>query len=200
MTSISWAYGSDLGCLDFDESGQTIGRLCFTGTPRWIPAKLFTICQNWEKVWEIIPQKFSEVIKVEVFKDNLWSIVEHHAIAIEDGVLIRVRMDDLILKMVFVEDLRCQEISAYGESWEAQTWTRENVKVSEVTDPLAVKLEWINNFILKYGFSGIITIGIGLCIELAPIAIKALPALIEVAPALIDEKESVARKRLNERT
>lgn len=198
MASVSWSYESDVGCLDFGSKGQTIGKICFPGTPKWMSARLFNICQDQAGVWQLIPARLAEIIKIEVFKDDLWTVLEDLAEVIEDGFLIRVRMDDKILKLVFIEGLYCVEASSYGEFWESPIWTSENPEVipaassvasSVASSPesvLKTKVEWIAAFIKSHGTSGMLALLLGAMVEFGPAILKALPPILEAIPQLIN--------------
>lgn len=195
MASVSWSYESDIGCLDFGSKGQTIGKICFPGTPKWMSSRLFNICQDPAGVWHLIPARLAEIIKIEVFKDDLWTVLEDLAEVIEDGFLIRVRMDDKILKLVFIEGLYCVEASSYGEFWESPIWTSENPEVIPIESRLMVippesilktKAEWIAGFLKSHGTSGMLALLLGGLVEFGPAILKALPPILEAVPQLIN--------------
>ena len=210
MASLSWSYENDVGCLDFGAKGQTVGKICFPGTPKWMSAKLFNICQNQAGIWHLIPARLAEIIKIEVFENDLWTVLEDLARAIEDGFLIRVRMDDKIIKLVFVEGLCCVEASSYGEFWESPVWTSENPVVSppesrlmisppesSLTDSplessLKKKAEWIAGFVKSHGTSGMLALLLGALVEFGPAILKALPPIMEAIPSLIQRPSQKA--------
>lgn len=200
MASISWSYESDVGCLDFDAKGQTIGKICFPGTPKWMSAKIFNISQNQAGIWLMIPARLAEIIKIEVFKDDLWTVIEDLPEVIEDGFLIRVRMDDKIIKLIFVEGLFCVEASSYGEFWESPVWTSENPAVisaviSAVSSPelvLKTTTEWIADFIKSHGMSGMLALLLGSLVEFGPVILKALPPIMDAIPQLIQHPSQKA--------
>ena len=196
MACVTWSYGTDIGCIDIDgdADNQTIGRLYFPRNPRWIPTQLFTLSQNKEKTWEIIPHKFSEVIELSVYQDGLWTVIEHQPKAIEDGVLIRVRMDGVILKMLFMEDLHCIGVSCYGEIWQSQKWTSENVVVVDFKNRLKSKADSMRDFAKTYGRSGILALCLGGLIELSPAIAKALlPILVDAASSLQEQRPPLSK-------
>lgn len=210
MACVSWSYEDDVGCLDFGAKGQTIGKICFAGTPKWMSAKLFNICQNQLGLWQIVPARLAEIIKIEVFENDLWTVLEDLARAIEDGFLIRVRMDDKIIKLIFVEGLYCAEASSYGEFWESPVWTSENPVASppesrlmasptesSLTDSspesiLKKKAEWIASFIKSHGTSGMLALLLGALVEFGPAILKALPPIMEAIPSLIQRPSQKA--------
>lgn len=195
MACVTWSYGTDIGCIDIDgdADNQTLGRLYFPRNPRWIPTQLFTLSQNKENIWEIIPHKFSEIIELSVFQDGLWDVVEHHAKAIEDGVLIRVRMDGLILKMLFMEDLRCLGVSCYGEIWHSERWTSENVVVVDFQNHLKSRSDSFKGYLKLYGFSGLLALFAGGLLEYAPVIIKTLPSLVEATASFYGQKQPAVK-------
>lgn len=196
MPCLTWSYGGESGCLDFDPRGQTFGKLCFAGTPKWIPANLFEIYQDRERIWKILPTNFPEVIQISIFQNNKWNVVKDHAYEIEDGELIRVTMDDELIKILFVESTQCIDVSSYGEIWDSNAWTLKDSFLSKTDLRQAERLNWISAFIKKNGGTGFIALATFLLIEIGPIVLQIVPPLLESIPALVNLNNSSKKNPL----
>jgi hypothetical protein len=186
MACLLWNKGLETGCFDFGDC-QMIGRDCFSGSPSWVPRKVFEIYVDRGRTY-LYCANLPDWVDVYIYQQRQWVLAEATPVEIDHQTIIQFGVAGSgIVKMLYLTD-DCHHATTSTEFWSLSIWQRD-VTIAPVADVdespiLGGLLIPIAEYLQHYRWAGILAIAIVFACFYFKIDPRHLPT--HSAPSTID--------------
>jgi hypothetical protein len=160
MACLLWNKGLETGCFDFGEC-QTVGRDCFSGSPSWIPRKVFEIYIDRGRTY-LYCADLPDWFDVYVYQQRRWVLVEANPVEIDHQTMIQFGVSGTgLVKMLYLSS-DCYQATTSTDFWGLDVWRNDTtpslVATSDGSTVLGPLLVPIAEYLQRYRWAGVLAI------------------------------------------